>query len=195
MSDRSRDDGRSSQRPTAGSSSTDFSFEQIVKNKTLPVSYLPRRSGIFFACSLTVFSPKPCSLSHFMDYLVYVEQRAENLQFFLWYADYVEKWSRLLPRQKQLSPAWDPTKTNGLPSRLTISVHKRSESEKLSKILTIMERGSAAASDAQKSDGGVPQSPVVDSPCGVETPYDWQPCRCPHPSPPRNRPHSCLAND
>ncbi|CAK7223572.1 hypothetical protein SCUCBS95973_005224 [Sporothrix curviconia] len=43
-----------------------------------------------------------------MDYLYYVEHRAENFQFFLWYCDYVERWSRLLPHQRQLAPIWGP---------------------------------------------------------------------------------------
>lgn len=43
-----------------------------------------------------------------MDYLYYVERGAENLQFFLWYCDYVERWSRLLPQQRQMAPVWGP---------------------------------------------------------------------------------------
>lgn len=43
-----------------------------------------------------------------MDYLYYEERRAENLQFFLWYCDYVERWSRLLPHQRQMAPVWGP---------------------------------------------------------------------------------------
>ncbi|KAK1836192.1 hypothetical protein QBC39DRAFT_410756 [Podospora conica] len=61
-----------------------LTFEEIIKNKTAP----------------------PCSLNDFMDYLVYVAKSAEDLQFFLWYYHYVQRWSQLLPRQKLLSPAW-----------------------------------------------------------------------------------------
>lgn len=43
-----------------------------------------------------------------MDYLYYVERRAENLQFFLWYCDYVERWSRLPSQQRQMAPVWGP---------------------------------------------------------------------------------------
>lgn len=63
-----------------------LSFDDIVENKALP----------------------PCSLPDFMDYLVYVELNAENLQFYLWYKDYVERWENEVPDgDKALSPAWD----------------------------------------------------------------------------------------
>ena len=39
-----------------------------------------------------------------MDYLVYVEHSAENLQFYLWYQDYVRRWKALSADQRALSP-------------------------------------------------------------------------------------------
>ncbi|KAL1901413.1 hypothetical protein Sste5346_001818 [Sporothrix stenoceras] len=66
--------------------SLDISFENTVQNKSL----------------------QPCDLNGFMDYLYYVERRAENLQFFLWYCDYVERWSRLPSQQRQMAPVWGP---------------------------------------------------------------------------------------
>lgn len=63
-----------------------LSFDEVVENKALP----------------------PCSLPDFMDYLVYVELNAENLQFYLWYKDYVNRWeSEVSAGDKTLSPAWD----------------------------------------------------------------------------------------
>ena len=41
-----------------------------------------------------------------MDYLVYIEHNAENLQFWLWYQDYVERFDALPGNQKKLSPEW-----------------------------------------------------------------------------------------
>ncbi|KAF7874126.1 hypothetical protein EAF04_002798 [Stromatinia cepivora] len=61
-----------------------LSFEDVVQNRSLP----------------------PCSLSDFMDYLVYIEHDAENLQFYLWYKDYVRRFEALSDREKQLSPEW-----------------------------------------------------------------------------------------
>jgi hypothetical protein len=43
-----------------------------------------------------------------MDYLVYVEHNAENLQFYLWYRDYLRRWNALPEAEKALSPEWIP---------------------------------------------------------------------------------------
>ncbi|KAH6623002.1 hypothetical protein F5144DRAFT_605536 [Chaetomium tenue] len=102
----------------------DLSFEEVIQNRAAP----------------------PCSLSDFMDYLFYVERNAEPLQFFLWYWDYIQRWSNLLPRQKALSPPWDPEKAIESPSRFIKYSHKRERSLKMNKILAIMEMGSQRAS-------------------------------------------------
>ncbi len=123
-----------------------------------------------------------------MDYLVYVEGKAENLQFFLWYCDYVERWSSLLPRQKLLSPVWDPDKGKGWTSGPRVAIHKRSDSEKLTNIITIMERKSISSVNdgpanrhsrsASSSNLSQPRSPaVLDSAPGAEPRSDWQPCK------------------
>ena len=41
-----------------------------------------------------------------MNYLKYIELSAENLQFFLWYRDYVNRFDRLPANEKALSPEW-----------------------------------------------------------------------------------------
>jgi len=41
-----------------------------------------------------------------MDFLVYIEHDAENLQFYLWYRDYVKRWSELPEREQALAPIW-----------------------------------------------------------------------------------------
>jgi hypothetical protein len=43
-----------------------------------------------------------------MDYLIYVERNAENLQFYLWYIDYVRRWNELPAKDRALSPKWEP---------------------------------------------------------------------------------------
>ncbi|KAL2112590.1 hypothetical protein VUR80DRAFT_7015 [Thermomyces stellatus] len=91
-------------------------FEEIVKNKTLP----------------------PCSLNDFMDYLLYVEREAESLQFFLWYYDYVKRWSELPSAKKATAPKWDPD------NKRPVTSHSRKgslkEKAKLSSILDILDR-------------------------------------------------------
>ncbi|KAK0704688.1 hypothetical protein B0H67DRAFT_356281 [Lasiosphaeris hirsuta] len=96
---------------------TELSFEEVIKNRTAP----------------------PCSLNDFMDYLFYVEHNAESLQFFLWYYDYVQRWSGLLPRQKALSPVWEPENASEPRSRFITYSHKRARSQKMNKIISIME--------------------------------------------------------
>jgi len=61
------------------------SFDRIIEERTLP----------------------PCSLSDFMDYLVYVTYDAENLQFFMWYRDYLKRFNELSPEAQSLSPPVD----------------------------------------------------------------------------------------
>ena len=41
-----------------------------------------------------------------MNYLIYIEHAAENLQFFLWYTDYVKRFANLPEREKALAPVW-----------------------------------------------------------------------------------------
>ena len=41
-----------------------------------------------------------------MNYLVYIEHAAENLQFYLWYRDYVQRFSQLPENERSLAPIW-----------------------------------------------------------------------------------------
>ncbi|QSZ33286.1 hypothetical protein DSL72_002874 [Monilinia vaccinii-corymbosi] len=66
-----------------------LTFEDVMENRSLP----------------------PCSLSDFMDFLVYIEHDAENLQFYLWYKDYVRRFEALPDHEKKLSPEWVPGPT------------------------------------------------------------------------------------
>ncbi|KAH9907883.1 regulator of G protein-like protein [Xylariomycetidae sp. FL2044] len=139
-------------------------FEDIVKNETLP----------------------PCSLNDFMDYLVYVERKAENLQFLLWYCDYVQRWSHLPQSKKDLSPTWNSSKTASVrPSHCRSSSLGRSSSQ-IDRILSILDqrapRHDSGASTSNKSHNrsdsastnfSWPRTPTA----GVEkqTSTQWQP--------------------
>lgn len=50
--------------------------------------------------------PQPCTVRDFMNFLKYIELSAENLQFFLWYRDYVKRFNALPESDKVLSPEW-----------------------------------------------------------------------------------------
>lgn len=41
-----------------------------------------------------------------MNYLVYIEHSAENLQFFLWYRDYLKRFNELPSNERALAPEW-----------------------------------------------------------------------------------------
>ena len=41
-----------------------------------------------------------------MNYLIYIEHAAENLQFFLWYRDYVKRFDALPAQERNLAPVW-----------------------------------------------------------------------------------------
>ena len=43
-----------------------------------------------------------------MNYLIYIEVAAENLQFFLWFKDYSKRFSNLTTSKKVLAPKWVP---------------------------------------------------------------------------------------
>ncbi|KAJ0124978.1 hypothetical protein J7T55_006321 [Diaporthe amygdali] len=107
------EDGKPSRRSKLPS---ELSFEQVVKNTTAP----------------------PCSLGEFMDFLVYENRNAELLQFFIWYCDYIERWSELSPQQKSLSPPWEPDRQRGQKG-LAAQTHRRDGSDRLNQILNIME--------------------------------------------------------
>ena len=41
-----------------------------------------------------------------MNYLIYIEHAAENLQFFLWFRDYSKRFSDLPEGERRLAPEW-----------------------------------------------------------------------------------------
>lgn len=53
-------------------------------------------------------SQQPCTTREFMNFLLYIENSAENLQFYLWFRDYVKRFDQLPENEKKLSPTWVP---------------------------------------------------------------------------------------
>jgi len=49
---------------------------------------------------------QPCTIRDFMNYLLYIERSAENLQFFLWYRDYVRRFAAAKTADLALAPEW-----------------------------------------------------------------------------------------
>jgi hypothetical protein len=51
---------------------------------------------------------QPVTTREFMDFLVYIEHDAENLQFYMWYKDYVKRFFQLPESEQVLAPEWTP---------------------------------------------------------------------------------------
>ncbi|KAI1645833.1 uncharacterized protein F4817DRAFT_317448 [Daldinia loculata] len=62
----------------------------------------------------------PCTVREFMDYLLYIEHSAENLQFFLWYRDYIKRFDEADTLDTKLSPEW----TQAMENETTIKIQK-----------------------------------------------------------------------
>ena len=54
----------------------------------------------------------------FMNYLIYIEHSAENLQFFLWYKDYVKRFGNADTTDLHLSPEWTQAMEDEVVTRL-----------------------------------------------------------------------------
>ena len=84
-----------------------------------------------------------------MNYLIYVERSAENLQFFLWYRDYVKRFEQAKTWDLALAPEWTPAmeeeaiqkiqkqqaekarkKTNNKTGDVTVEIFKGTDFEK-----------------------------------------------------------------
>ncbi|MCJ1360753.1 MAG: hypothetical protein MMC33_010762 [Icmadophila ericetorum] len=48
----------------------------------------------------------PCTTRDFMNYLIYIERAAENLQFYLWVKDYTKRFSELPEKERALAAPW-----------------------------------------------------------------------------------------
>ncbi|ERF68157.1 hypothetical protein EPUS_09508 [Endocarpon pusillum Z07020] len=68
-------------------------------------------------------SHQPCTTREFMNFLLYIENSAENLQFYLWFRDYVKRFDQLPENEKNLSPPWVPEQ-----SKLKI-IHTKANSD------------------------------------------------------------------
>lgn len=53
-----------------------------------------------------------------MNYLIYIEHSAENLQFFLWYKDYVKRFGNANTADLSLSPEWTQSMEDEVVARL-----------------------------------------------------------------------------
>ena len=59
-----------------------------------------------------------------MNYLIYIEHAAENLQFFLWYRGYLQRFNQLPASEQALAPVWTPEQADA-ENNQTTSVPKQ----------------------------------------------------------------------
>ncbi|KAI1083721.1 hypothetical protein F5B20DRAFT_594396 [Whalleya microplaca] len=97
-------------------------------------------TGLSFETIIKDKSGRPCSLDDFTKYITYVEHDAGNLQFFFWYCDYVQRWSRLPQSKKALSPVWRSARRRANPKSTLQSMDFRDTAEKLDRILEILDQ-------------------------------------------------------
>jgi len=67
----------------------------------------------------------PCTVRDFMNYLKYIEFSAENLQFFLWFRDYVKRFDQLPKSEQVLAPVWTIEQAEADASAATTMPSKR----------------------------------------------------------------------
>ncbi|KAJ6779934.1 hypothetical protein PWT90_05355 [Aphanocladium album] len=60
----------------------------------------------------------PMTVRDFMNYLIYIEHSAENLQFFLWYKDFVKRFGAADTTDLRLSPEWTQAMEDEVVARL-----------------------------------------------------------------------------
>jgi len=109
-----------------------------------------------------------------------VEREAEPLQFFLWYYDYVQRWTALPDGEKAKVAKWDPN------NKRPVTSHSRNgsvkEKAKLGTILDILEREPKAELPQRKNsmatNFSLPRSPApAAAPASREEKNEWAPCK------------------
>ncbi|KAF6827067.1 hypothetical protein CPLU01_09331 [Colletotrichum plurivorum] len=60
----------------------------------------------------------PCTVRDFMNYLIYIELAAENLQFFLWHKDYTKRFQEANTSDLALAPEWTAAQETEILQRL-----------------------------------------------------------------------------
>jgi L-rhamnose mutarotase len=86
-----------------------LAFDKIMSGGTCPVSDYARHlqhEGPKHDAN-TVF--QPCTVRDFMNYLIYIERAAENLQFYLWHQDYTKRFNEAASADIALAPEWTQT--------------------------------------------------------------------------------------
>ncbi|RMZ78038.1 hypothetical protein DV737_g4117, partial [Chaetothyriales sp. CBS 132003] len=90
--------------PDASTDAEKASVQESVDSSTSSAYGIPE--ALSFDRILAGGTCPPVTTRQFMDFLVYIEHSAENLQFYLWYRDYVKRFFQLPQSVQKLSPEW-----------------------------------------------------------------------------------------
>jgi hypothetical protein len=69
---------------------------------------MPSTCFLLHSVDLSLTLVQPVTTREFMDFLKYIEYDPENLQFFLWYKDYVKRFFQMPEHEQKLAPEWTP---------------------------------------------------------------------------------------
>ncbi|KAH7037129.1 uncharacterized protein B0I36DRAFT_345293 [Microdochium trichocladiopsis] len=103
----------------------------------------------------------PCTLRDFMNYLVYIEHSAENLQFFLWYRDYKERFMSADTADLSLAGEWTQEMEDETVAKLQKDAAERMKKEPAAADIfkgTDFEKGRDGAIDNKDPFGTPPRS-------------------------------------
>ena len=102
----------------------------------------------------------------FIEYLLYVEHCAENLQFFLWYKDYAKRFENLSASEQCLSPEY----TQSRPPPIGEATNQPQQARtKTPKVTLAVQRfvDNAFAARSNKTIGLAPPSPALSKPNSI----------------------------
>lgn len=184
-----------------------FKKPAYVVRKNAPLATCQRNGGADSeACSSTAIPPElsferiicnkcapPCSLQDFLDYLLYVDQSAENLQFYLWMVDYCHRWKSIPEAERALSPKWHTSK-----STQTSQEQQRQNPQEAKAPLNTLNLDEHSEDVSVASPGEL--SPVESSEQTTDTPkkhtpkFSWQSSRNDRPQQPYRNEFNRIAN-
>ncbi|KAF5512481.1 hypothetical protein CGCA056_v012567 [Colletotrichum aenigma] len=108
----------------------------------------------------------PCTVRDFMNYLVYIELAAENLQFFLWHRDYTKRFQEAKTSDLALAPEWTTAQENEVLQRLFKDKSQRMRKkpgQEIFKGTDFEKTGAAAAVAEDRNPFGTPPHTPPDS--------------------------------
>ncbi|KAJ2894260.1 hypothetical protein MKZ38_007794 [Zalerion maritima] len=80
--------------------------------------------GLAFDNIIAGVTCSPLTLRDFLNFLLYKEHSAENLQFYLWYQDYVKRFSQAPYADLALAPEWTKEKEDEVAAVLLKEAHR-----------------------------------------------------------------------